>query len=71
MKLLIFDIDGTLTDTKRVDDECFINAFQDEYGVILTNTDWTTFVNVTDTGLFNLQCSRKNERNSDDNRRTL
>jgi phosphoglycolate phosphatase-like HAD superfamily hydrolase len=52
MNLLIFDIDGTLTDTKEVDDKCFITAFQDEFDVILTNTEWTTFTNVTDGGLF-------------------
>ena len=53
MNLLIFDIDGTLTNTKLVDDLCFINAFQDQYKVMLANTDWTNFANVTDTGLYN------------------
>lgn len=50
--LLIFDIDGTLTDTQEVDDQCFITAFQDEFKVTLTKTDWTTFTHVTDSGLF-------------------
>ncbi len=52
MTLLIFDIDGTLTDTKEVDDDCFISAFCDEYNIALKNIDWTTFTNVTDYGLF-------------------
>jgi phosphoglycolate phosphatase-like HAD superfamily hydrolase len=52
MKLLIFDIDGTLTDTIGVDNECFISAFEDEFQVELTQTDWATFQNVTDAGLF-------------------
>ena len=52
MKLLIFDIDGTLTDTIGVDNECFIRAFEDEFQVELTQTDWATFQNVTDAGLF-------------------
>jgi phosphoglycolate phosphatase-like HAD superfamily hydrolase len=52
MTLLIFDIDGTLTDTKEVDDDCFISAFLDEYKIALKNIDWTTFTNVTDYGLF-------------------
>jgi beta-phosphoglucomutase-like phosphatase (HAD superfamily) len=26
MKLAIFDIDGTLTNTNRLDDECFVEA---------------------------------------------
>lgn len=52
MTLLIFDIDGTLTDTKDVDDDCFISAFFDEYKIELKNTDWSIFNNVTDYGLF-------------------
>jgi phosphoglycolate phosphatase-like HAD superfamily hydrolase len=52
MKLLIFDIDGTLTDTKAVDDDCFISAFLDEYKIELKNIDWSNFKNVTDYGLF-------------------
>jgi phosphoglycolate phosphatase-like HAD superfamily hydrolase len=52
MTLLIFDIDETLTDTKEVDDDCFISAFLDEYKIALKNIDWTTFTNVTDYGLF-------------------
>jgi phosphoglycolate phosphatase-like HAD superfamily hydrolase len=52
MTLLIFDIDGTLTNTKEVDDKCFITAFQDEFKVTLPNTDWATFTDVTDSGLF-------------------
>jgi phosphoglycolate phosphatase-like HAD superfamily hydrolase len=52
MTLLIFDIDGTLTDTKEVDDFCFLSVFQDEYKVEMSKVDWTTFTNVTDSGLF-------------------
>jgi beta-phosphoglucomutase-like phosphatase (HAD superfamily) len=52
MTLLIFDIDGTLTNTKDVDDYCFISAFFDEYKIELKNIDWSTFKNVTDYGLF-------------------
>jgi phosphoglycolate phosphatase-like HAD superfamily hydrolase len=52
MTLLIFDIDGTLTDTKDVDDDCFISAFFDEYKIELKNIDWSIFNNVTDYGLF-------------------
>lgn len=52
MKLLIFDIDGTLTNTKQVDDECFIATFEERYGVKLGEVDWNKFQNVTDTALF-------------------
>jgi phosphoglycolate phosphatase-like HAD superfamily hydrolase len=50
--LLIFDIDGTLIDTQKIDDDCFITAFQDEYGLELHDIDWVNFKNVTDFGLF-------------------
>jgi len=52
MKLLIFDIDGTLTDTKKADDECFIEAFQEKYAIVLPEVNWAAFRNVTDWGLF-------------------
>ncbi len=38
-----FDIDRTLTDTKNIDDKCFIAAFQDEFNVVLKNTEWSVF----------------------------
>jgi phosphoglycolate phosphatase-like HAD superfamily hydrolase len=62
MTLLIFDIDGTLTDTKKVDDNCFFLAFLNEYKIELKNIDWATFTNVTDHGLFlDIYCSAFNK----------
>jgi len=51
MKLIIFDIDGTLTNTKAVDDKCFINAFDTIFGVDLTEEDWGALKHVTDWGM--------------------
>ncbi|NER16097.1 HAD family hydrolase [Spongiivirga citrea] len=51
MKLLIFDIDGTILDSVNADDKCFIQTFKDLYQISLINTDWNDFTNVTDTGL--------------------
>ncbi len=53
MKLLVFDIDGTLTDTKPVDDRSFIAAFEDEFDTSASDVDWETFTHVTDSGLLN------------------
>ena len=53
MKLLIFDIDGTILDSVNADDKCFIQTFKDLYQIDLTNADWNDFTNVTDTGLTN------------------
>ena len=51
MKLIIFDIDGTILDSVNADDKCFIKTFKDLYQIDLTNVDWNDFTNVTDTGL--------------------
>ncbi len=51
MKLAIFDIDGTLTETNEVDDECFVKAFADSHQITNIETDWTKYTHVTDLGL--------------------
>lgn len=48
MKLAIFDIDGTLTDTNGVDDECFVQALADSHGVTGISTDWSAYPHTTD-----------------------
>lgn len=48
MKLAIFDIDGTLTNTNRVDGECFVQAFADLYGITDIETDWSRYPHTTD-----------------------
>jgi len=51
MKLIIFDIDGTLTNTNRVDGECFVQAFADLYGAADINTNWADYPHATDSGI--------------------
>jgi phosphoglycolate phosphatase-like HAD superfamily hydrolase len=51
LKLIIFDIDGTILDSVSTDDKCFIQTFKDLYHIDLTNVDWNDFKNVTDIGL--------------------
>jgi phosphoglycolate phosphatase-like HAD superfamily hydrolase len=51
MKLIIFDIDGTILDSVNADDKCFIQTFKDLYQIDLTHADWNDFKNVTDSGL--------------------
>lgn len=53
MKLIIFDIDGTILDSVNADDKCFVQTFKDLYQIDLTNANWNDFKNVTDTGLTN------------------
>lgn len=51
MKLFIFDIDGTIIDSVKTDDKCFIDTFRQLYNIDLSNVNWSDFKNVTDTGL--------------------
>jgi len=51
MKYVIFDIDGTLTNTKKVDDKCFIKAFQQTFDINIENFKWEDLKHVTDWGI--------------------
>jgi phosphoglycolate phosphatase-like HAD superfamily hydrolase len=50
MHLVVFDIDGTLTATNKVDNECFVLAMQEGLQITDIDTDWTKYRNVTDQG---------------------
>ena len=43
MHLVMFDIDGTLTETMKVDEECFVRSFKDVFGFADINTDWSHY----------------------------
>lgn len=51
MNAIIFDIDGTLTNTTRVDDKCFVKAFETVFGIDISNQNWSELTNVTDWGI--------------------
>ena len=51
MKLVIFDIDGTLTQTSHVDEICFTRAFADEHGVEVLSDHWVGCPHVSDSGV--------------------
>jgi phosphoglycolate phosphatase-like HAD superfamily hydrolase len=51
MKLAIFDIDGTLTDTNGVDNECFVKALAEAHSITEISTDWATYPHTTDSGI--------------------
>lgn len=53
MHLILFDIDGTLLDSVKTDDVCFIQVFDELYGWRMDKTDWGLYENVTDIGLTN------------------
>ena len=43
MRLTVFDIDGTLTDTTRVDTACFVAAFDELFAIRDIDTDWASY----------------------------
>lgn len=51
MKFIIFDIDGTLADTKQVEDHCFMTAFEQTFGLDIRQQRWEDIHHVTDWGI--------------------
>jgi phosphoglycolate phosphatase-like HAD superfamily hydrolase len=50
-RLAVFDVDGTLTDTNAVDDECYLDAVSDVLGFARETLDWTDAPHITDSGI--------------------
>ena len=51
MHLVMFDVDGTLTETMKVDEECFVRSFKDVFGFADIDTDWSHYPRTTDSGI--------------------
>lgn len=51
MNLIIFDIDGTLTNTSRVDADCFVRTYASLLDVHDLDIHWNSFPHVTDSGI--------------------
>src|SRR6266699_5925698 len=51
MRLIIFDIDGTLTRTMKADEECFVRSLAEVCGFNDVDTDWSHYKHATDTGV--------------------
>lgn len=51
MNLIIFDIDGTLTNSQVTEDHCFKTAFLEVLEIDIFDQEWKYFVNVTDWGI--------------------
>jgi phosphoglycolate phosphatase-like HAD superfamily hydrolase len=52
MHLVMFDIDGTLTETMKVDEECFVRSLAEVCGFTGVDTDWLNYKHTTDSGIF-------------------
>ncbi len=47
MHLVMFDVDGTLTHTNTVDNDCFLAALNEIFNIADVDRDWTTYTHVT------------------------
>src|SRR5438477_2437706 len=57
MHLVMFDIDGTLTETMKIDEECFVRSFKDVFGFADIDSDWSHYPHTTDSGIFHDVCT--------------
>jgi phosphoglycolate phosphatase-like HAD superfamily hydrolase len=51
MKLVMFDIDGTLTQTFAVDAQCYVRALTEVSDFEAISTDWASYQHTTDSGI--------------------
>ncbi len=63
-RIVVFDVDGTLTATTGVDDACLATAWSRVFGLREADidTDWTTYQHSTDEGLTLEVCRRALDR---------
>ncbi|MEO1518554.1 MAG: HAD hydrolase-like protein [Bacteroidota bacterium] len=50
--LLIFDIDGTLLHSNKIDSQCFATTYEQLYGKPFPSIDWRNYPHVSDTTIF-------------------
>jgi beta-phosphoglucomutase-like phosphatase (HAD superfamily) len=43
MQLILFDIDGTLTQSNKLDNFAFLQALSDVFNLSVVNPDWSSF----------------------------
>ncbi|MBD2677774.1 MULTISPECIES: HAD family hydrolase [Nostoc] len=53
MKLVMFDIDGTLTESNNLDNESYLQALYEVFGFSEVSSDWTSYTHVTDACILN------------------
>lgn len=59
MQLIMFDIDGTLTESNDLDDQSYLQALSDVFGFAEVSTDWASYSHVTDAGILKEVCQQQ------------
>jgi len=52
MILVIFDVDGTLVFSEKLDSKCFATTYQEVYGLPFPTIDWRKYPHVSDSTIF-------------------
>ena len=52
MDLVMFDVDGTLTQSNETDAECYISALKNTFFINHIDSDWSKYKYITDSGIF-------------------
>lgn len=63
MQLVMFDIDGTLTQSNDLDDRAYLQALFEVFGFSEILSDWTLYTHVTDACILKEVCQRQLGRN--------
>ena len=53
MRMAIFDVDGTLTNTNDIDLRCYVRALKDTFAIDAPDLSWADYRHVTDIGITN------------------
>jgi beta-phosphoglucomutase-like phosphatase (HAD superfamily) len=61
VRIILFDIDGTLTATSRIDNTCYARAFSKTFGREIPSTEWSCYEHVTDVGILRELLDRERE----------
>jgi phosphoglycolate phosphatase-like HAD superfamily hydrolase len=56
MDLVLFDIDGTLTQSQSIDTEIYLRSLSAVFGFARVNPDWSTYRHTTDSGILHELC---------------
>lgn len=59
MQLVMFDIDGTLTESNDLDDQSYMQALYEVFGFTEVSTDWTSYSHATDACILKEVCQQK------------
>lgn len=59
MQLILFDIDGTLTQSNELDNRAFLETLADLFGFTAVSTDWLAYSHVTDACIFREICEQQ------------